>query len=923
MNLFPSSRLLCTISLCALVACGSDSESELIASAKQSLSKRDSRSAVIALKTALQKHPQSPESRFLLGQALLQSGDPATAVVELGKALELDHPDYLVLPLLVKAMALSGKAEAATNRYAGTEFTDKLATGELKSAIALAYGMQGKRDKMQDAIKQALAANPEQTDARTMAARYMAERGDFAAAKKAIDGVLAKDASVAGAWQLKGLMLRHVDGDTAGALAAQRKALAIDDTMVTAHAEILAMLFDAKDTKGMKVQTAALQKALPNNLNTYVFLAQAEYLEGNYKTARELVQQLLRAEKADTRVLMLASLIEYRSGSLALVETYLTRVLQQSVEHGKARLLLANTYMRMDQPGKVLTTLQPLLDVADANVEVLGLAAEAYLQSGELLKAENAFQRALRAKPDDPRLRTAMALSSIAKGHAQAGFVELEKVAEQDPSTYADLALISVHIRRNDAVAALKAVQRLERKLPNKPLPALIRGRIEMQRKNLVAARESLERALSLDPAYYPAAANLATLDIAESKLSSAQLRFEKMLKADAKNFRTLLALANLKRMAKEPREKITPLLVEAVRSNSGELEPRIALVEHYLAGGELKAAVNAGQDAAAAFPDNPQVLNALGRSQLASGELQQALSSFRKAATLLPSAPQPHLLMAQAYVAKNESAAALKSVKRALELSPGMLTAQLLQYQIVIANRDYPAALAMAKQVQQTRIRDGAGLLLEARVHMEQKNWDAAANALRASLQQKKSSEAAVKLHTVLIAAGRKNEADKLEQAWRTEFPRDMVFLFYLGDVAMSRQEWSQAEQHYRSTVEIQPEYAEALNNIAWLLAKQGKPGALPFAQRANDLRPGNPHLMDTLANAMASEGLVKEALDLERKAVAMSPQLLNLRLGLARIALKAGDKTLAKTELEGLAYLGDKFADQAEVANLLRTLQ
>ena len=42
-------------------------------------------------------------------------------------------------------------------------------------------------------------------------------------------------------------------------------------------------------------------------------------------------------------------------------------------------------------------------------------------------------------------------------------------------------------------------------------------------------------------------------------------------------------------------------------------------------------------------------------------------------------------------------------------------------------------------------------------------------------------------------------------------------------------------------------------------------------------------------------------------------------LRLGLGRLAVQGGDKTLARTELQRLHALGPSFAGQAEVTKLL----
>jgi len=119
---------------------------------------------------------------------------------------------------------------------------------------------------------------------------------------------------------------------------------------------------------------------------------------------------------------------------------------------------------------------------------------------------------------------------------------------------------------------------------------------------------------------------------------------------------------------------------------------------------------------------------------------------------------------------------------------------------------------------------------------------------------------------------------------------------------------------------LDVQPRNALALNNVAWLMAKQGKPGAVPLAEQANQLLPNRPQLMDTLATALSAEGDVKRALDVQKRAVQMDRNDPHLRLNLARLYLKSGEKPEARAELEDLSRLGDRFRAQSEVTELLK---
>ena len=111
-------------------------------------------------------------------------------------------------------------------------------------------------------------------------------------------------------------------------------------------------------------------------------------------------------------------------------------------------------------------------------------------------------------------------------------------------------------------------------------------------------------------------------------------------------------------------------------------------------------------------------------------------------------------------------------------------------------------------------------------------------------------------------------------------------------------------------------------MNNLAWVLSVQGKKGAVDVARRAVALEPNNVNAMDTLAAALSVEGNDAEALALQKRAVQMGPKAHFLKLGLARLALKSKDFTLAREALDQLSALGKEFPAQAEVWQLRQQL-
>jgi tetratricopeptide (TPR) repeat protein len=151
-------------------------------------------------------------------------------------------------------------------------------------------------------------------------------------------------------------------------------------------------------------------------------------------------------------------------------------------------------------------------------------------------------------------------------------------------------------------------------------------------------------------------------------------------------------------------------------------------------------------------------------------------------------------------------------------------------------------------------------------------------------------------------------------------DHPTDAVFRIYLGDRALARGDWNQAEGHYQAVEKLQPENSIALNNLAWISHKLGRTNALSLAEKANAISPGQPAFMDTLATILSDSGQTNQALELEKKAIEISPDYHIARLNLAKLYLKTGDKSQARRELELLSKAGEKFSNHAEVAQLLK---
>jgi putative PEP-CTERM system TPR-repeat lipoprotein len=581
------------------------------------------------------------------------------------------------------------------------------------------------------------------------------------------------------------------------------------------------------------------------------------------------------------------------------------------------------SYLRSGQPAKALTELNAFTGSAGVPPSLYGLAGEVHLHNGNAKQAEEYFTKALELDSDDPRKRTALAISHLAGGKDELAIGELQDIATSDSSTMADQALISAHLHSKEYAKALAAIDKLDTKQPDQPFAAILRGRVLLAQKDMAGARKSFERALSIDPNYLAAAASLAQLDLADKKPEDAKKRFEGLLAKNPKNDQALLALAQLAANQKAPKDEIAGLLGKAIDANPTDAMPRLLLIELHLSNNDNKQALATAQSAVASVPTSPDLLATLGRLQLASGETNQAETTFGKLVALQPLSPQAYVRLAEAHIAAKSMPAAEQSLRKALELEADDLDAQRMLIAVLVAGERYPEAIKLARQVQAQRPKQSFGWVLEGDIAVARNDWDAAIASYRSGLQQVQTPVMAIKLHAALASAGKGPEADRHAASWQAAHPNDAAFVAHLATAALVRKDYAAARKHYSALVKLQPENAPALNNLAWSEQQAGSvESALQHAQRANELVPDQPVFMDTLALILSARGEHEKAIALQRKAVERLPTSQGLKLSLARIYLAAGDKSKARSELETLVRLGERDPVRAEAQALLANL-
>lgn len=905
----------------ALAACGGDKPEALLGSAKEYLAKNDPKAAVIQIKSALQKEPGLAEGRFLLGKALLDIGDPVGAEVELRKALDAKYAADEVVPLLARALLATGQTNKVLSDLQKVSLTTADAKADLQTSVAQAQAALGQMDKARASIDAALAIKPDHAATMIMKARVLLADNDVAGALGLLDAVIAKDAKNGDAWRLKGDVLSSRKENDA-ALAAYREAVTAKPDMAGAHAGIIEVLMRQNKLDEAGQQLAEMKKVLPKNPMTFMAEAEYQYQKKDYKKAQEATQELLRFAANDPKVLLLAGVVEYNLNSLSQAEEYLSRALKLAPDSRLARRMLALIQLRTGQPAKALETIEPILANGENDSGLMSLAGDIYMQNGKPKKAEEYFAKAAQLDPKDSTKQTKVALSHFLEGKTDEAFGELQTIASADSGTAADMALISAAIRKRDFAKAMTAIDGLEKKQPDNPLPHTLRGTVLLAKGDMAGGRKSFEKALAIKPSYFPAAASLAALDINDKKPEEAKKRFEAVLAADPKSVQAGLALAELSARSGANADEVAALIGKVIQANPVEPTPRLALIGFHLQNKDTKKAVAAAQDAVAAMPDRVDMLNALARAQEAAGDTNQALATYGKLIQLMPGSPQPYVRMAEINLAAKDKSSAMRNLRKALELKPDFLAAQRGLIALYLDSQNVAEAQRIVADVKKQRPNEAIGFLFEGDVAASRKDWSAAVAAYKAGLKLVPSSELAIRAYAVLNESGNSSEAEKFATGWLTDHPDDAGFRMAMAESAMARKDYAVGVRHYQALLQKQPNNPVLLNNVAWALGQLKDPKALDYAEKANRLAPDQPAIMETLGSLLVEKGNTARGVELLQKALEKAPESNTLKLSMARAKIKLGKKDEAKKLLEELSKLGDRFRDQAEVAKLMKEI-
>lgn len=654
-------------------ACSAPTPEKLLADARAAVAAGEPRTAEIHLKNLLQRQPDDPEARALLGTVLLAEGQLAAAENSLLRARELGSDPIALRVPLATVLVEQNKFDAALevlSQEPGATGADRL---ELLRLEGLAQRGLRAYDRAEAAYRRALEIEPRSAQLRTELAAVLGESGRAKDAAELIAAVLMDEPTFVPALLARGGAELNAS-EFAAAESTFQQAADLErgkDARSTAYLTALTQLAEAQLAQG-KVEAAApnadaLLTIAPKHPTARYIKAAVEFQQQNLDGAEQRLESLVADVPNYWPAHRLLGAINVKQNQLGQAVMYLRTAVTNSPTDNAARLQLAELYIRQGdlEAARELVQGTPGMSVDDGLF--YAFAGRTSLQAGLVDQATRYFEESERQAAGDVRRLASLSTLYLSAGEFERATRVLESASFKDAQSEqtADYLLALVQARQGDLQAADATAQRLVRQLPTAAWPLNLRAALAMGGGNLSQARDLLGKARGLEPMNTATLVALARVALAEQKPEEAESLLRRASEIDPDDAAAMVGLAQL--MA--ARGDFAGAAKQVDRLPPSPLRDRLT--------GELSTRQGHFADAAAAFkrayearPSSELAILAYGAANRAG--LPDPDSQLRAWSTLNPRDPAANYALGAIALEKGDPDQALRRFETVYEVNPG-----------------------------------------------------------------------------------------------------------------------------------------------------------------------------------------------------------------------------------------------------------
>lgn len=898
-------------------AAGAEEESDrFYEEALRYLEEGHGRAAIIELRNALQRNPNSAKARLLLGKIRLAAGDPEAAEKELRLALANQYTDETEI-LLGRALVDQLRFEDVVRTVSRDAFSDAALQQKLL-VLADAYWGLKRLEEVDSLYRQILESWPKNKQARLGSARLHLARNQRSSADRLTDELLEDHPEFGDAWVLRA-DLAILDRNTERALKALEQALIINPENVNAMTERARLNLRLGRWDEVEADVKIARRLQRKNPYVLFLRAALRFVQGNYIWADGDFADVERVLPNEPPVLLLGTLIKFSLGDYAQSQRLLTRYLNDRPRSVAAQRVLGLILIKRDNSVTAMNVLEPLVAEHPEDSAALHLLATAYLQLGRHGAASRMLQRILeqgRSEADDMARR---GLVALAEG---AGIGNWEPPQEEriiPASLSEEIFPIVDELEAGNLEEARARVRTLKARYPDNPFMLSIEGIVLFERGNKEAARASFERALSFEPEFLFALDNLDRLDHLEGTQERIEERLRELLLRRPRSDSLILRLADLL-----ARERGAQVAIEFLEKKRLEFVESVAvarrLIAAHLSAGSTGRPLQILDQLMITHAESANTLSYVRAIFEGLGQPEKAVEVSRRLMVIEPYDVQHRLRLAASLIDAGRRDQARDVLLAAKEFAPDNSDVARNLIGMFLEEGDPEGAIQQARDIGTYDRVMSQGL----RAHIMIKNGDIAGaiKILEDTYAANPASTIAIDLFFARRKAGDKQAAIAGLMQHLQNTPKDRAARHAVASTLIEVGRLDEAMQQYQRLIEGNAGDALALNNLAWLRTELGYEDGLDIAKRAYQIAPDTGQVADTYGWLLVQANHLDEGVVVLRHAVGHSPTDPNVRYRLAYALNKAGQDSEAKQVLQTILASNESFAERNKAEALMKTL-
>lgn len=587
----------------------------------------------------------------------------------------------------------------------------------------------------------------------------------------------------------------------------------------------------------------------PNDTNLAKKLAYVLCEQGRNFSAVSLLNNLKQIAPNDIEVRSKLAENLYHLLSFPLARQESLFVVTNQPTNGAVLLILVETSIGLTQLVESSNILQRLGQQAPSPAFHI---ANASLQGrlGNLTAAEDHLKRATTAGPSSPALDLAWAKLRFAQTNIIEGEALLKRAADASPfNSIMRLHFIDFHLGRGEISTARPYLVEITEKIPDY-VPAWVRlANIALIEKRFQDCDELTKKATRLDSRNYEALLLRAQMWAAQRKFESAREELERVDSMLPNNPAVMFELARNFALTGEQGRALA-LVTEALKLNPRFAPATLLQAELNLRSGNSDIAIASLRELLKIRPESREAAALLGTTYLSRRRTDEALATFRDMTQRFTNDPTSWNSVGAVLLGKGDRIGARQAFEHALRISPASIAAvdQLVNLDITVTN--FPAAFARARSLHSVLTNSAVPYALEARIHEAANDLKAAEAALLKGAEiDPNATIIAGSLARIYVRSGDYNKAIKrLDEI--TKRTTNAIAWTDKGILYENNLQPDQAIACYERAISINKNFALALNNLAYLTAKNSKrlSEAQDLAARAVQNAPESPETADTL---------------------------------------------------------------------------